>query len=67
MTLCQRANGGAPQETMGSQQLTQGNYNDVASTSKQEPGNFGSGIDSKLFFFLLCLLEVEELCMCDRP
>ncbi|KAG5557214.1 hypothetical protein RHGRI_007476 [Rhododendron griersonianum] len=51
------ANGGAPQETMGSQQLTQGNYNDVASTSKQEPGNFGSDIQYPFLNKASCMLE----------
>ncbi|XP_058204858.1 NAC domain-containing protein 78-like isoform X2 [Rhododendron vialii] len=51
------ANGGAPQETMGSQQLTQGNYNDVASTSKQEPGNFGSDIQYPFPNKASCMLE----------
>ncbi|CAL5404320.1 unnamed protein product [Camellia sinensis] len=37
-------NGGAQEENMGSQQLLQGQDNDVASTSKQNPGNFGSDI-----------------------
>ncbi|KAE9465348.1 hypothetical protein C3L33_02742, partial [Rhododendron williamsianum] len=51
------ANGGAPQETMGSPQLTQGNYNDVASTSKQEPGNFGSDIQYPFLNKASCMLE----------
>ncbi|CAL5407130.1 hypothetical protein CsSME_00028137 [Camellia sinensis var. sinensis] len=37
-------NGGAQEENMGSQQLLQGQDNDFASTSKQNPGNFGSDI-----------------------
>lgn len=37
-------NGGAQEENMGSQQLLQGQDNDVASTSKQNPGNFGPDI-----------------------
>ncbi|GFS46102.1 NAC domain containing protein 2 [Actinidia rufa] len=37
------SNGGAPERAMGGQQLLQGHDNDVASTSKQEPGKYGSG------------------------
>ncbi|XP_057476394.1 NAC domain-containing protein 78-like isoform X2 [Actinidia eriantha] len=54
------ANGGAQQETMGGQQLLQGHDIDVASTSKKEPGKYGSEIQHPFMKQASCMLSSKD-------